>query len=626
MAGSTIDDDRAALQAILDTSVLAITHFRRDGTILMINATGARNLGGVPSELVGRNVFDLLPELADQTRERIARAFEGGDFAVETGVRLPGGERWFRSTYRPIRDADGAPLSVELVSQDVTELKRVEQVLEATEGRLASVLEHAPHIVVLLDLAGVVRYVNRVPEGYTVEQVVGSPGVDHLFPDSAEQLLRSFARVRETGTPDLIEVEDRTGRSWEVRLAPVVRRGKIHQFIAFVVEVTERKRAREREALVQHAQKLESLGVLAGGIAHDFNNLLVGILGNAELLSRRTTDPVDRARLENVVRAATSAAGLCRQMLAYAGRGEVAPEGVDLSRLAAETLDLVRTSISTHARLVCTCPEGLPLVEGDPSQLRQVVMNLLTNASDAFDGRDGSIALTCGVADVDPEHEGRRVYVEVRDTGRGMDAETRRRMFEPFFTTKQLGSGLGLSAVLGIVQGHRGALHVESEPGQGTTIRVSFPEAAPGVRAGRTESRSSLPVRTGRILVVDDEPGVRTVAGEILKSSGHRVSLAAGGAEALERYDADPLGIDGVLLDVTMPGLDGREVLAELRRRSPALPIVLTSGFLPSPDERAQWACDPATRFLAKPYSLDTLVEAFEDLLAARSARGRATG
>ena len=261
--------------------------------------------------------------------------------------------------------------------------------------------------------------------------------------------------------------------------------GEVRQVLAFAVDITERRAAQQRErdleAQVLHAQKMESLGVLAGGIAHDFNNLLVGVMGNAELALQAPTAAIAEERIQDIVQASQRAADLCRQMLAYAGRGRLRREVVGVHSLSLEILDLVRASFSKRVRILCECEEGLPTVEGDATQLRQVVMNLLTNASDALGDEGGDIVLRCGMTTWDgtgAEGEARDrpvagsyVFIEVSDTGCGMEEDTRRRMFEPFFTSKQLGSGLGLSAALGIIRRH-GGIVVDTAIGQGTTVRV----------------------------------------------------------------------------------------------------------------------------------------------------------
>ena len=289
------------------------------------------------------------------------------------------------------------------------------------------------------------------------------------------------------GLPHVVEVD---GRTMEVEIK-VVRDGR-DRFVGWLVllrDVTARRRVeQERRMLdkrVQEQQKLESLSVLAGGIAHDFNNLLTGILGNADLLSITSDDPSLRKSAEAIIIGAQRAADLVSKMLAYAGEGKVVAELVDLDELITEMLDLLRASVARHCELTYTSAGPLPRVRVDPTQLRQVVLNLITNASEAVP--DGGRIMVAGGSEVltatalaemtfsAGATPGRFAYIEVKDTGHGMDAATLARVFDPFYSTKQTGRGLGLAAVQGIVRSHKGALRVTSVPGKGTTFRVWFP-------------------------------------------------------------------------------------------------------------------------------------------------------
>ena len=261
--------ERDAMYRFLDAPAIAITYLLRDGTIHMVNTRGAHNLGSDPDTLVGQNIFDLIPALADQTRVRIAQALdEGQEAQFETMIDLPVGRRWFRSTYFCVQVAPGQPEMVQLVSQDITELKQAEQALEATEGRLSTILEHAPQLIAILDRDTVIRYLNRVPEGYVLEQVVGTPVGQQLPALHVPGFVRAFEAVLQTANPQLIEIEDLAGHRQEVRLAPIMENGEVRQVLGFVADVTDRHKARAREreleAQVLHAQKVESLGVLAG--------------------------------------------------------------------------------------------------------------------------------------------------------------------------------------------------------------------------------------------------------------------------------------------------------------------------------------------------------------------------
>ncbi|HEX7088379.1 MAG TPA: response regulator [Vicinamibacterales bacterium] len=373
---------------------------------------------------------------------------------------------------------------------------------------------------------------------------------------------------------------------------------------------------RRAEEQMRNAQKLESLGVLAGGIAHDFNNLLVGVLGNAGLaLLELPEDSPARQAIRDIEISAQRAAELTRQMLAYSGRGTFRVEPVDLSALVEEMSQLLRRVITKQAHLSLRLDRNLPAVVADATQLRQVVMNLITNASDALEERPGTIRLETGVVHADRRMlasmylneelpEGRYVWLEVSDTGIGMDADTAARLFDPFFTTKFTGRGLGLAAVLGIVRGHRGAISLQSTPGLGTTFRVLLPAAEGVAVKPGTPPAATLARGAGRVLLVDDEEAVRGIARRVLERGGFDVVEAENGEEALARFREQPDAVTAVVLDLTMPGLGGEATFHALRCARPDLPIVLSSGYAQDGD-----AFDNVA-FLAKPYRPAELVDA----------------
>jgi PAS domain S-box-containing protein len=393
------------------------------------------------------------------------------------------------------------------------------------------------------------------------------------------------------------------------------------------LKAEEEHRALERQML--HVQKLESLGVLAGGIAHDFNNLLVSVLGNAGLaLSELETASPVRSRLTDIELAAQRAAELTRQMLAYAGRGRFVVQRLNMSDVVDELVTLLRTVVARTAEIDVRLGEDLPDVEADASQLRQVVMNLVTNAADAIGGAPGRIEITTGRVFATCEYlahscigqdiaPGEFVFAEIADTGCGMDQKTLARIFDPFFTTKVTGRGLGLAAVLGIVRSHRGAIAVESSPGAGTRFRLLLPAVA-GAPSDRQISGTALKtsIASGTILVVDDDDGVRTVARLSLERAGFRVVAACDGEEGVALLQARGGEFDAVLLDMTMPRMSGAEACRLIKQLQPQLPIVLTSGYT-EPDAGTRFRDDIAG-FLQKPFTPATLVRIIQDAVQGR--------
>jgi two-component system, cell cycle sensor histidine kinase and response regulator CckA len=358
------------------------------------------------------------------------------------------------------------------------------------------------------------------------------------------------------------------------------------------------------------------LGLLAGGVAHDFNNLLMIILANAELATHAiASDPPARESISEIRNAAQRAAELTRQMLAYSGRAKFVVHPIDLSAIVAAMASLLSSVISKKAVVRYELATHLPVVEGDETQIGQVVMNLMTNASDALGDEPGEILLSTGV-------EGSAVFIQVSDTGHGMDPETVERVFDPFFTTKFTGRGLGLASVQGIVRGHGGEIHVTSQRGEGSVFRVLLPamvqqaEPAPIV-----ESRSPVKTREanvggdGRtILLADDEVQIRMIAERTLTRAGYSVITANDGKDAVDRFRAHRADVSLVLLDMTMPTMNGAEACLAIRELAPQMPVILCSGY--AAEEVAETVRDLAgISFLAKPYQSSALYRAIADAL-----------
>jgi signal transduction histidine kinase/CheY-like chemotaxis protein len=395
------------------------------------------------------------------------------------------------------------------------------------------------------------------------------------------------------------------------------REGKPAGIFTITHDITSRKeQEKERvafEAKLQHMQKLESLGVLAGGMAHDFNNLLTGILGHSSLLAMDLPhDNPMAASVSAIEQSALRAASLCQQMLAYAGRGKFVIEPVSISEIVRDTSKLIETSIAKETRIEFNLRDDIPSVRADSSQLRQVVMNLVINAVESLGADGGRVAVSTGAlhasrAMLDAAvlgHEraaGTYVFLEVSDTGCGIQPDHMRKIFEPFFSTKFTGRGLGLAAVLGIVRSHDGSLSVSSSPGSGTTFRILLPPSTERAPDRVEEPGSPFVASSSTILVIDDERFVREAAVSILGKSGCTIESASGGQEGISIFASNPDRFDVVLLDLTMPGMHGVEVLMHIRAIRPAQPIVVMSGF--TADEAAhRFDSEVPNAFLEKPF------------------------
>ena len=394
-------------------------------------------------------------------------------------------------------------------------------------------------------------------------------------------------------------------------------------------KVLEEDKARMEEH-VRHMQKLESLGVLASGIAHDFNNLLAVIVGNSDIIAAEVKGRQLLGHCNSEIqKAAQRASDLVAQMLAYSGGGTFVADAVDLSLLVEGMQYLLRSSVSKKAKLEYALATELPEVAGDAAQLQQVVMNLVTNASDALGEKNGEIRIETGEVDADDvylaslyldEHlaPGRYVYLEVKDTGSGLDEESLDRIFDPFFTTKFAGRGLGLAAVMGIVRAHKGGVRVLSIPGQGTAFRIHLPLLNPAVVSELADDDEDGLLGRGangvRILLADDEEMVRVLGQLILEQHGYEVVTATDGDEAIAafREHCDTLSL--VLLDMTMPRKNGYEVAAAVRAIRRDMPIVLCSGYA-DVEARTRYADLQMDGFLKKPYRMNELLQVVQRVL-----------
>ena len=390
-----------------------------------------------------------------------------------------------------------------------------------------------------------------------------------------------------------------------------------------------RRERRNLEEQLRHAQKLESLGLLAGGVAHDFNNLLTGILGNASLVLEMTPpDSETGGMLRDIIRASERAADLTRQLLAYAGKGKFLIERVDVSELVRDISELLRSSVPHTIELALDLGAGLPAVEADASQMQQLVMNLILNAVEATGERPGVVRVTTGVREIRPMEKplnfrpdspppGTYVSIEVSDDGCGMNEMVKSQIFDPFFTTKFTGRGLGLAAALGIVRGHKGAVQVESAEGHGSTFTVLLP--ALGSAAPHADRKAAGPEAlpqssAGAVLIIDDEEVVRRAARATLEHFGYSVFEASDGRDGADLFSRLHDRVSCVLLDLTMPHMDGYDVWRYIHRIRPDMKVVISSGF-DEAEARKQFAEAPALEFIQKPYTAAALVRKIRSAL-----------
>ncbi|MBJ6802563.1 PAS domain S-box protein [Geomonas sp. Red259] len=523
------------------------------------------------------------------------------------------------------------------IIQDITERKAMESQLRSSESHYRLLTEDVADVVWKLDGEFRFTYISPADEklrGFPAAEILGHTIFEQTTEAWHDAISAAMASHRAGQPPSTsLEIQQRCKDGsliWtEVSITPEREANdEVTGYHGITRDITQRKQAAELEQQLLHAQKLESLGVLAGGIAHDFNNILMAIVGNADLALMRMPPGAPAAdNLHRIQQASARATELTKQMLAYSGKGKFVIETVDLNSLLEDLVHLLEVSISKKATLRYDLHRPLPPVDADPTQLRQIVMNLVINASEAIGDKTGEIVVTTGSIvygrhylqeswqEVDLP-EGLYIYLMVTDTGCGMDKVTMARLFDPFFTTKFTGRGLGMAAVQGIVKGHKGTISITSEPGKGTTFKVFLPAGVSqavtagteGEAAGAEEWHSS-----GNVLLVDDEETVRSIGAEMLKHLGFTPVLAKDGAEALAVFRETP-EVRLVILDLTMPRMDGRQCFRELRRIDSSVTVVVSSGY--NEQEVAEEFRDtPPSGFIQKPYHLAPLKEIIKKAL-----------
>ena len=523
-------------------------------------------------------------------------------------------------------------------AEERRELQRAEQSLRESEERLRTVIQHMPVLMVAFDQQGSIVAWNQECEnvtGYKAGEMVGDLGaMERLHPDAAQRMVM----MAEWRWPP----RDYRGREWEVTCkdntvrtvswSNISKAFPVADWSSWVIgiDITAAKRAQaEREQMqskLLQTQKLESLGVLAGGIAHDFNNLLTGILGNAGLaLLRLEASSPARECIQRVIGASERAAELTRQMLAYAGKASFEIRPISLSEHILETTHHLTATISKKVSFDLHLGDGLPAVEVDPAQIQQLAMNLIINAAESCGDGPGTVIVSTRQTNVEKgQHEqwftgetlspGSYVCLEVQDSGSGMDEETVAKIFDPFFSTKFTGRGLGLSTVLGIVRAHRGSLQVKSSPGQGSTFKVLLPASQRSVGDQLADQRLGSLSGRGLILVVDDELFVLEVARRILEGYGYDVVTAENGRQGLEIFRQKSKDIDLVLLDKTMPDLDGEETYRAMKALEPGLVAILTSGYQET-EVTSHFLSHELAGFVQKPYLPETLASKVKQAL-----------
>lgn len=607
-----------------------------DGRLLYASERLCEIAGRSPDELIGASVSEALP-FEDHARDAWQRTLHR---VYETRVpqqfefSLPGQDgslQDYRGRVLPEVEG-GAIRSLLVIIENVTESKQFVDALRHSEARFRELFESLQDVYYKTTLEGEILEISPSVNQweYRREELIGTNALAvYADPADREQMIDRLRAERALRNVP-IRLKLPNGEPVTVKCSATVvgcEAGDTPRIVGMLRDVSEELRLEDERAKLERqfleAQKLESVGLLAGGVAHDFNNLLQGILGHADLLAEEAGANEKAARhLAVIIEAAQDAGALCRQLLDYSGRGHFVLSPVNLSDIVWDVTDLMEVGIPKPIELRIETTAKLPRIEGDSSQLRQVVVNLVKNAADAIGERAGKLTVSTGIRRFDAVElagcrgteglaEGEYVYLCVTDTGPGIGPELTPRIFDPFFSTKENGQGLGLAAVIGIVRGHSGGILVHSEPGKETCFTVLFPPVDAPAIAGPTNGRARVNGNGQLVILADDEPMVLDVAREILEAQGFEVVTALDGTEAVAAFDANRARNPVVVLDVVMPEMNGIEASRAIREREPAAALILASGYADiserlTPEEAASIGLVP------KPYRISELVDAIE--------------
>ena len=626
-------------RVLMSISPDSLVVINRERVITMCTGQVEAMFGLKEKELVGKKTDVLYYDRRHRGEKgEIANRLERFGFHVgyATGKRMDGGSFPLEVITGTIRHQQGAVI----LMRDITERCNIEEALRHSEARFELFMQYLPGFAFIKDAQGRRVYLNRNYErvyGWNIAQCIGKTNEELHPPELARQFTESDEAVL-AGNRALRYITRQSEAGGERSLLtikfPIPSADGGEMMIGgLALDITEQEAAeRERrkiERQMQQSQKLESLGVLAGGIAHDFNNLLMGILGHADLaLTHAGLDEPVLRNIRAVVSAAQRAADLANQLLAYSGEGKFVLEVVDLSGLVKGLTGLLKVSTTKKAVLHFSLDQEPLPVECDVTQIRQVLMNIIVNASDALDNKPGTITVESGrgvphgdAAEgiiMGSEHRvgGDYAYVRVTDTGTGMDEATLSRIFDPFFTTKFAGHGLGLAAALGIVRSHRGLIAIRSAPGRGATFTIYLPlTGKPLTLQGETALEGDVWKGWGVVLLADDEASVREVATMMLEAIGFDVVSVENGREAIDFFKQGEIRPVAVLLDLTMPEIGGVEAYHAIRAINKTIPIILSSGYNKEEDVAAAGGLRHPL-FLKKPYRLDAMRAVFKQALS----------
>jgi len=627
-ASSDLDRARriALLEAVTEGTTDALFAKDLEGRYLMINRVGAEYVDRPAAEILGRTDWEVFPpeaarRITGQDRETIREARTQVYEITALHPRL--GERVYLTIKSPWFDETGRVIGVVGVSRDVTEQRSAESALRKSEALWRSIAENPFDFVVTVDRDHRFTFVNHAAPGMTADEVLGRRIYDFVDPPQHGVVRAALDKVFETGQAAHYEAYTPVTERWYSNtVGPISEDGKVVAASILTRDITE---GRQFEEQLRQAQRMEAVGRLAGGIAHDFNNILTAIIGGTDLAIQDVgSDHAARPLLLEIRKAGKRAAVLTRQLLAFSRKQVFNPKVLDLHALVDDMRLMLRRMIGENIELRReTSPEPI-WVRGDAGQLEQVVVNLVVNSRDAMPG-GGTLVLRTGHADVPDaaaatalglDAPGRYAKLEVSDTGTGIEPDIREHLFEPFFTTKGpgKGTGLGLATSYGIVRQHGGAMGIASEPGGGTTVTVHVPVTSERPSESAAEDQTAALEGSETILLVEDDDAARRMTARMLRRLGYTVVEAENAAAALDlgRHE----DVDLLITDVVLPGLGGRDLADELKRRNRSLHVLFTTGYTEDATLKRQVAED-GRALLSKPFTREALARKIREVLTA---------